>query len=135
MASPYLEDPNLLKLRSLDSTCPYFPCAIIVVGVKDHRVLQGQTGVSPEFRATWLSRREKKGHFQPFSAYFPVLGATKGRRKTRAQPWYARKSGNSPAPQGAPRGGDDFTSLFQGLVSFAPRTTLGCSAPLDARES
>ena len=33
---------------------------------------EAQTGISPEFRATWLSRRGKKGHFRPFSAYFTV---------------------------------------------------------------
>ena len=64
---------------------------------------KSQTGISPEFRATWVSRRKKKkGHFQPFSAYFPVFGAKKGRRKSCAQPWYARKSGYSLAPKSFP---------------------------------
>ena len=45
-----------------------------------------QTGISPEFRATWLSRRgNKKGNFQPFAAYFPVFGVKKGRKKTRTK--------------------------------------------------
>ena len=51
--------------------------------------------ISPELRATWLSRTKKGCHFWAFSAYFPVFRAKKGRRKTRAQPWYARKSGKS----------------------------------------
>ena len=55
-----------------------------------------QAGISPEFRATWLSRREKKGAFE-FSSHFSLFsclfGAKKGRGKKRAQPWYARKSG------------------------------------------
>ena len=46
--------------------------------------------------------RKKRCHFRAFSAYFPVFGAKKGREKTRAQPWYARKSGKSPG-QKAPR--------------------------------
>ena len=36
----------------------------------------------------------KKG--ATFSAYFPVFEAKTVRKKTRAQPWYAHKSGKSP---------------------------------------
>ena len=46
-----------------------------------------QSCAQPGFRA-----EQKRCHFWAFSAYFPVFGA----RKTRAQPWYARKSGKSP---------------------------------------
>ena len=47
---------------------------------------------------------KKRCHFWASSAYFPVFGEKKGRKKARAQPrkktcaqpWYARKSGKSP---------------------------------------
>ena len=55
-------------------------------------------GISPELCATWRSRGKKRCHFWAFSAYFLVFGAKKGREKTRAQPWYARKSGKSLGP-------------------------------------
>ena len=45
---------------------------------------EGQKGIST--RATWL---------------FLCLGQKKGRKKTRAQPWYARKSGKSPGQEGS----------------------------------
>ena len=58
-----------------------------------------QTGISPEFRATWVSRRKKKRPFPAFSFLFScVFGAKKGKKKICAQPWYARKSGYSLAP-------------------------------------
>ena len=46
-----------------------------------------------------FAQRKERCHFWPFSAYFPVFCAKKARNKTCAQPWYARKSGNSPAPK------------------------------------
>ena len=46
-----------------------------------------QKGLSPEFRATRLSRREKKGPIWGFSAYFPVFKAEKDPQKICAKPW------------------------------------------------
>ena len=57
-----------------------------------------QTGISPEFRATWVLRREKKGPFPAIFCLFPAFGPKKCRKKTCTQPWYARKSGCSLAP-------------------------------------
>ena len=69
-----LRRANLLR-RSIFSTAGSFG------------IIYLQTGISPEFRATWLSHREKKGHFQPFSAYFPVFwGKKKGRKKPALSP-------------------------------------------------
>ena len=50
-----------------------------------------QSCAQPAFRA-----EKKRCRFRAFSAHSPVFGAKKGRKKTRAQPWYARKSGKSP---------------------------------------
>ena len=50
-----------------------------------------QSCAQPGFRA-----EKRKCHFWAFSVYFPVFGAEKGRKKNRAQAWYARKSGKSP---------------------------------------
>ena len=53
-----------------------------------------QSCAQPGFRA----EKEKgaiSGRFRLFSC---VLGKKDGEKKTCAQPWYARKSGNSPAP-------------------------------------
>ena len=47
-----------------------------------------QKGLSPGFRATRLSRREKKGALSGgFSACFPVFKAKKGPQKICAKPW------------------------------------------------
>ena len=78
-------------------------CRLALVLPLESQRAANQTGISPEFRTTWLSRREKKGHFRPFSVYFPVFGAKRARRKTRAQPWYAHKSGLGPLDGGAPK--------------------------------
>ena len=60
-----------------------------------------QKGISPELRATWLSREKKKVPFLGiFCIFFRVWGqkgqGKKNKKTTRARPWYARKSGKSP---------------------------------------
>ena len=45
-----------------------------------------QKGLSPEFRATRLSRRKKKGPLWRFSAYFPVSQAEKGAKRICTKP-------------------------------------------------
>ena len=74
-----------LRLRSLAAALGKIEC---------------QKGISPELRATWLSRGKKKVQFLGIFCLFScVLGQKKGRKKTRAQPWYARKSGKSPGQE------------------------------------
>ena len=47
-----------------------------------------QKGLSPEFRATRLSRRVKKGPLWRFSADFPVFKAEEGTKKSAPNPGY-----------------------------------------------
>ena len=49
--------------------------------------LKSQKGLSPEFRATRLARREKKGPLWRFSAYFLSLKPKRTPKKVRAKPW------------------------------------------------
>ena len=60
------------------------------MGTRQFRREYHQSCAQPGFRVG-----KKRCHFWAFAAYFPVFGAKKGRKKTRAQPWYARKSGKS----------------------------------------
>ena len=68
-----------------------------------------QSCAQPGFRA------EKKGAVSGhFLFIFLCLGAKKGRNKTRAQPWYARKSGKSPGQNHTP-------PCFSEELAFAKR--------------
>ena len=46
-----------------------------------------------------LAFARKKRCFWAFSAHSPMFGAKAGTKKTRAQPWHARKSGKSPGQE------------------------------------
>ena len=55
-----------------------------------------QSFAQPGFRA------QKKAPFLAIFCLFPCVWGEKGKIKTRTQPWYARKSGKSPAPLKVP---------------------------------
>ena len=85
LQTTYLTDqgPNLQKSAKIFDKLPFLPFSL------SHLALPGsQTGISPELRATcW-----------PILFIFLSMFGAKKTEKTSAQPCYARKSGNSPAP-------------------------------------
>ena len=77
---------GLQLIRAISGNTGLVPCATRSVELL-FRTLRGfgkgQTGISPEFRATWLSRREKNG---PFPAIFRLFTYVWGKKAQEKNP-------------------------------------------------
>ena len=93
-------DPNYVYTKFVD------------ISISRHGFLQ--EGISPELCATWLSRGKKGAISEHFLFIFLCLGHKSAGTKTRAQPWYRRKSGKSP---GQFLETLEFVVFWKGLVS------------------